>query len=432
MTYAYRQIGLVFVLSIACLVDAHGSDRYALVIGNQRYQAVQPLRNPVNDANAVSRALGGLGFEVTTLTDLDRLAFYRAVQDFVVKLTPGSVAWFYYAGHGMQVDGINYLVPVDAQINGVRDVKISCVPADDVLGELGPQCSLKILALDCCRNNPFLQKFRSLGGGSGLGPMDAPTGTMLVFSTACGAAALDGAKNNSPFTAALCEVLDSRPTQGLELKQAVQIASTKLKERTRPPQIAWVHHEGALASFTLVPSRQDITVPNTVFKLPIHDSTQRSKQLERGMRVAVTAHAPNKQNEWFNWQNLKAKYVLIAFYGHNCAPCRAEIARIKEAYVAYPDRTLFDVVGMDLDRDSTTRERLRREWGIEWENIWNEPKKVHPLLAPYYDLTSEPRAMLVEIRVPGDKGTVVEVSVSGDQLMPILQKYLGPPRVAVR
>jgi hypothetical protein len=177
--------------------------RVALVIGNSDYQNVARLPNPANDARAVAQLLNTAGFEVIAATDLDHNQMVQAIQDFAAEIAgrgPNTVAMIYYAGHGVQLAGENYLIPVDARISSEPDLINGSVRLVDVMATLEAIPSrMRIVILDACRNNPF----PSLNEASrGLAIVDAPNGSIVGYSTAPGAEALDGAGDHSPYTQA--------------------------------------------------------------------------------------------------------------------------------------------------------------------------------------------------------------------------------------
>jgi hypothetical protein len=177
--------------------------RVALVIGNSNYQNVAQLSNPANDAKAVAQLLNAAGFEVISATDLSHNQMIQVIQDFSGKIAgrgPNTVAMVYYAGHGVQLAGENYLVPVDAKISSEPDLINGSVRLVDVMATLEAIPSrMRIVILDACRNNPF----PSLNdAGRGLAIVDAPNGSIVGYSTAPGTEALDGAGDHSPYTAA--------------------------------------------------------------------------------------------------------------------------------------------------------------------------------------------------------------------------------------
>jgi uncharacterized caspase-like protein len=182
--------------------------RVALVIGNSEYSS-GPLPNPANDAKMISETLSNLGFEVVTRRNADQNTMKRAIQDFGARLEkagPEAVGLFYYAGHGVQLNGRNYLIPTTAQIEREGDVEIEAVSADWVIEQMRyARNRLNIVILDACRNNPFTRSMRSVDHG--LATMDAPAGILIAYSTAPGAVAADGTGRNSPYTEALSQAM---------------------------------------------------------------------------------------------------------------------------------------------------------------------------------------------------------------------------------
>ena len=199
------------MISAALLVSAHAAcaeSRLALVIGQSAYKSVPALPNPINDAKAVSQMLTESGFEVSTASDLSQSQIRDALSEFAGKVASkggDSIALVFYAGHGVQIDGENFLVPVDIDPKRESDIPIQAVRLNDVLNTLTSAPSkMRILMLDACRNNPFPDISKSAGGG--LAIIDAKIGapnTFLSFSTSPGAVAEDGAGSNSPYTTAL-------------------------------------------------------------------------------------------------------------------------------------------------------------------------------------------------------------------------------------
>ena len=177
--------------------------RVALVIGNSAYAAATPLTNPVNDAKQVAELLTAAGFEVISGTDLDHDDMIQAVQDFagrIAKRGPNTVAFIYYAGHGLQVAGDNFLIPVDAKISREADVEATSIRLVDIMATLEAVPSrMRIVVLDACRNDPF---DALKDDGNGLAIVDAPNGSIVAYSTAPGSQAYDGSGRNSPYTAA--------------------------------------------------------------------------------------------------------------------------------------------------------------------------------------------------------------------------------------
>src|SRR5712691_4946078 len=186
----------------------HGSEqRVALVIGNSTYQNAVQLTNPGNDARSMAQLLNSAGFEVISATDLTQNDMLKVVQDFSAKVAArgqNTVAMVYYAGHGVQLAGENYLVPVDAKISSPNDLVSNSVRLVDVMATLEAIPSrLRIVLLDACRNNPFPE---IKDAGRGLAIVDAPNGSIVGYSTAPGTEALDGSGGHSPYTSAFLKL----------------------------------------------------------------------------------------------------------------------------------------------------------------------------------------------------------------------------------
>jgi hypothetical protein len=234
----------VSAMTLAPTLRPSGSRRLALVIGNSKYENVAPLANPANDAQLMARTLRDLGFVLIgggPQIDLDKPAFEKALQKFgdEIQRSSGdgsSIALFYYAGHGIQIDGVNYLVPISANPSKPSDAAVQMVSADSTLNEMqdgGAQ--LKILILDACRNNPFLSVSRGMEGG--LAEMDAPKGTLIAYATTPGGVAEDGAGRNSPYTSALAR---SFREPGLSLWEVFNEADLTVERETNEQQEPWM------------------------------------------------------------------------------------------------------------------------------------------------------------------------------------------------
>jgi uncharacterized caspase-like protein len=205
-------LGLAIV-AIASLTDAHADQRVALVIGNSAYQHVAKLPNPVNDAQAVAALFKRAGFDVVeSRLDLDAASLKRAMRDFTDMARDADVAVVYYAGHGIEVDGTNYLIPVDAVLERDVDVDDETVSVDRVMRALDPVKRLRLVILDACRDNPFTRTMKrtmtSRAIGRGLAKMEPLTSdTLIAFAAKAGSTAMDGDGKHSPFTSALVKHL---------------------------------------------------------------------------------------------------------------------------------------------------------------------------------------------------------------------------------
>ena len=190
---------------------SHGAPgrRVALVVGNAAYRHTVPLDNPKNDAQDIGKALKRLGFEVEVETDLSRSDFEKVLRAFGDRVEGASAALFFYAGHGIQVDGTNYLVPIDARLRKKKHLKREAISLNGILEDMEGTSKVNLVLLDACRDNPLSRSLaRSLRGtrsvvGMGLAPVDASTGTLISFATKDGATASDGRGRNSPYTKAL-------------------------------------------------------------------------------------------------------------------------------------------------------------------------------------------------------------------------------------
>ena len=231
---AARTLVVLLALMLGAF-PASAEKRVALVVGNGAYRDA-PLRNPANDARAIAASLREAGFEVILRENAGKQALERALADFGEKLGPDAVGLFYFAGHGIQVRGQNYLVPVDAQIANEARVRVEAVDADlavEQMAAAGAKVSLVIL--DACRNNPFERRFRSQGDG-GLAQIRAPAGTLIAYATAPGRVAADGEGANSVYSAALASALRQ---PGLAVEDVFKQVRLQVSRATGGQQVPW-------------------------------------------------------------------------------------------------------------------------------------------------------------------------------------------------
>jgi hypothetical protein len=211
-----------------------GEKRVALVIGNSRYES-GPLRNPVNDATLMTSTLRQLGFDVIARTDVSLREMQIAIKEFSRKIQGGSVGLFYYAGHGTQFGGRNFLIPIGAQIEAEGDLVLEGLDLNSVLEQMGGANNrLNIVILDACRNNPFARSFRS--GGQGLAQVNAPAGTFIAYATAPGQTASDGKGQNGLYTQ---ELLNNMQTPGLPIEEVFKRVRVQVKQQSNGLQIPW-------------------------------------------------------------------------------------------------------------------------------------------------------------------------------------------------
>lgn len=228
---------LVPSLLLPCAALADG--KVALVIGNGAYQSMPALANPSNDANLIAGKLAGLGFDVVRIIDGDRRAFRDGLTVFGRRAQGADVALVFYAGHGVQVNGRNWLLPVDAEIQASTDLPGQAVKADDLLEIMDVSgARLKLVFLDACRNNP-LPRSLSRGTSNGLARLEAnAAGMMIAFATSPGDVALDGAGSNSPFTEALARLID---TPDLEVRHLMGRVRESVYTSTGERQLPWLN-----------------------------------------------------------------------------------------------------------------------------------------------------------------------------------------------
>ncbi|WP_270938477.1 caspase family protein, partial [Falsiroseomonas oryzae] len=238
-----RTLFLVVFMALfgaAASAFAQPGARVALVVGNGAYQAVPRLANPTRDAEDVAQALRGLGFRVQLLRDATRASLEAALQQFSRDATGAEVAAFFFAGHGIEVQGENLLIPVDARLTTLTDTDFQTVKVASVLRAMqGAQA--RLLFLDACRDNPFAVTLRSVAGtrsvSRGLGRIEtADLGTLVAFATAPGTVAADGTGRNSPFSAALVRHLGE---PGLDVRQVMTRVRRSVVQATGGQQVPW-------------------------------------------------------------------------------------------------------------------------------------------------------------------------------------------------
>jgi len=219
----FRSIFLAIAVLALTGLSAFADKRVALVIGNSAYQKVAKLSNPANDASAVTAMLKAAGFDaVESKLNVSGNDLRRTLREFAAKARDADVAVVYYAGHGIELDGINYLIPVDAALETDGDVLDETVPLERVLFAVEPARQLRLVILDACRDNPFSKTMKrtmaSRAIGRGLAKVEpTSSNTMIAFAAKAGSTASDGDSKNSPYAAAL---IDHLPKPGLDLRRA--------------------------------------------------------------------------------------------------------------------------------------------------------------------------------------------------------------------
>jgi formylglycine-generating enzyme required for sulfatase activity len=240
--------------------------RFALVIGNDAY-ATAPLKNPVNDARALARALRACDFDVLERENLTQSGTKQALRAFGERLRAGgraAVGLFYYAGHGVQVRDRNYLIPVGAVVNNEEEIEYEAVDVGFAMAQMeAAQNSLNIIILDACRDNPFARSFRS--ASRGLAQMQAPTGTLIAYATAPGRTASDGPGANGLFTS---ELLAAMRTPGLAIEDVFKQVRIKVREKSNGQQVPW-EASSLVGDFYFTPTNKTVAAgPEPTGPLP--------------------------------------------------------------------------------------------------------------------------------------------------------------------
>jgi TPR repeat protein len=296
-----RRLLLLVVAICWTAAAAHAQQaehRVALVIGNAGYQHVERLGNPGNDARLIADTLKQSGFTLVgggAQLDLDKSDFDRLVQEFGKQIQGADVALFYYAGHGMQVDNTNWLVPVDANPTRQQDLDFQMVNAELVLKQMdGANTRLNILILDACRNNPFAN-LGTRGVAGGLAQMKAPDGTMISFATQPGNVAVDGTGADGPYAAALAEAI-RKP--GLDIFHLFNQVGLSVKQATQGNQQPWVSSSPidgefyfsrteAAADDAAIPAIEPVAAKPSATQVPPEPTVQATRDLaEKGQAAA--------------------------------------------------------------------------------------------------------------------------------------------------
>jgi len=240
--------------------------RFSLVIGNSNYQHISPLKNPFNDAKDITEALKKSGFEVITLLNADYKKMREGIQLFSDKINNGGVALFYYAGHALQVKGRNYLVPVNAQIKREYQLTTQTLDVNEVINALEyAQTRINIIILDSCRDNPFRSFSRSIDRG--LARIDAGRGSIIIYSTAPGKTANDGAGRNGVFTESLLNYI----SEPIELSNLLRKVRKEVIDNTNGFQVPWESSSLTGEFYFVSPQKEDKKKDKIIEKIYVDD-----------------------------------------------------------------------------------------------------------------------------------------------------------------
>jgi uncharacterized caspase-like protein len=267
---------LLFILSISTVCAAATERRTALVIGNSSYNTGS-LRNPVNDADDMASTLNRLGFDVILKKNAAQQDMEDAIRDLGDRLKKGGVGLFFYAGHGVQIAGKNFLLPIGARIDRETDVKYRAVDADMILDEMGNAGNnINIVMLDACRDNPFGKTFRTASRGLAI-ISSAPRGTLISYSTNPGNVSADGSGRNSPYTEALIKHM---MTPGLPVEEVFKSVRQDIGKQTGGKQIPWELSSLEGRFYFNAKGGSQNSMPDTAFHTPIIDSNELAQQKE--------------------------------------------------------------------------------------------------------------------------------------------------------
>ena len=259
-------IALQVFIALFVMAGPSHAQRVALVLGNAEYEHTVPLANPRNDAEAISAALEDLGFDVFDGYDLTRAETEDLIRVFARAAGDATTALLYYAGHGLEVAGVNYLVPVDAQISDEADLKFETINLADIMTLMEQEERTNLIFLDACRDNPMAGNLarnmgtRSAAIGRGLARVDTGVGTMIAYATQPGNVALDGTGKHSPFTSAL---LDHISTPSLDVEIMMRRVRRDVMDLTAGQQVPW-SSSSLTGGFSFMAQLPPISVPSTV------------------------------------------------------------------------------------------------------------------------------------------------------------------------
>ncbi|MGH6816418.1 MAG: caspase family protein [Hyphomicrobiaceae bacterium] len=256
-------VGL-FVAGLSVVPALAAERRVALVIGNAEYRHAKPLANPEADASDIAAILKSFGFEVIEGRNLDKAGMDRTIRDFATALIGAGASLFYYAGHGLQVGGQNYLVPVDAKLDAAAGLDFEAIRLDLVQRTMERETKVNVLFLDACRDSPFVRNLarafgtRSAQVAHGLAAMESGEGTLISFSTQPGNVALDGQGRNSPYADALKKHM---PVVGDDLSTILINVRNDVLRATESRQRTWEHQSLQSRFFFVAPPPSDPRPP---------------------------------------------------------------------------------------------------------------------------------------------------------------------------
>lgn len=352
---------ITIILSLICMVfaahSAKAERRVAFVVGNGTYKNVQPLPNPPIDAKSMASVLRNVGFEVVEGTNLTRDKMTERLLEFGKKAQGADVAVFFYAGHGIAINGTNYLLPIDADIKSEMDVKLgAAINIDLTLDQTMSDAKVKLVFLDACRDNPFAAKIKSNSGATrsvnvqtGLAEMKSGEGTLIAFATGPGQTALDGKEGaNSPFTRAL---MANIATPGVEIQQAMTKVRAQVNEETNKGQLPW-GHTNLIGTVYLNPAAAPAAGAAASSSSPAAVASSANSEVEvEFWRSVKESNKPEELNAYLtNYPNGQFRSLALA-----------RIASLQEASSTTATRNLtagIDPKTFDAEANQTTEDQI--------------------------------------------------------------------------
>lgn len=351
--YCVATIWLVIVAGLSNPQPALSQERHALVIGNSAYSHTSPLANPARDAELIGQTLSTVGFKVTTVLNATRDQMMRSMLEFARSVRQRkAVALFYFAGHGLQVNGLNYLLPIDADIRTADEVRIQAISAGEFLQTLEDinvaRERMNIIILDACRNNPFSAGWRSTARG--LAPIDAPTGSIVAFSTGPGTVAYDGRGSNSPYAEGLAEAI-RQPGLSIEhVFKSVRSFVARATAKEGSMQVPW-------ESTSLIGDFYFVAAPHT---LPAEAPRTMASVMQEIHRETRTEQiAPSKRGpSWVKIQWIEPTSIPAD------EECEIDLSKITISEVQFEPETHFgDACSFTVAEGTHGREKSVLVWG---------------------------------------------------------------------
>jgi hypothetical protein len=274
---SWRFLLTVLFLGCASHVLAE-STRVALVVGNSKYGGELELKNPGNDADAVGAALTKLNFKVIVNRDLDIDGMDTALREFTELMDKDCLALFFFAGHGIQAKGVNYLIPLGANVQAEHELQREALSANTVLDTMSDgRAAVKVLVLDCCRDNPLGRSWRSRSSSQvGLAAMPGQNGTVIAYSTADNSVAEDGSGQNSPYTEEFVKALGVRPPSGMKLMDVFGTTAEYVKRKVG--QTPFLYADASLMKYKLLAGDGSV---------PVEDESGKLMELEQRLSLEM-------------------------------------------------------------------------------------------------------------------------------------------------